>query len=90
MVEVVAEDAPAGLRGIPLAVADLVDSHEEFREVEFTVEVQDVGMAAMLKVDTIMEDIITAAMVDTFIEGICTARRPFWSFSRWNSHRWGF
>jgi hypothetical protein len=68
--EVVAEDTPAGLRGIPLAVADLVDSHEEFREVEFTVEVQDVGMVAMLKVDTIMEDIITVAMVDTFIEGM--------------------
>ena len=68
MAEVVAEDTPAGLRGIPLAVADLVDSHEEFREVEFTVEVEDVGMVAMLKVVTIMEDIITVAIVDTFIE----------------------
>ena len=56
------------LLDVPLAVADLMDSHEEFREVEFTVEVEDVGMVAMLKVDTIMEDIITVAIVDTFIE----------------------
>ena len=62
MVEVVAEDTPVGLRDIPLAVADLVDSHEEFQEVEFTGEVEDVGMVAMLKVDTIMEDIITEAI----------------------------
>jgi hypothetical protein len=66
--EVVAEDAPVRLLDVPLAVADLMDSHEEFREVEFTVEVEDVGMVAILKVDTIMEDIITVAIVDTFIE----------------------
>jgi hypothetical protein len=70
VVEVVAEDAPAGLRDIPLVVADLVDSHEEFREVDITGEVQDVGMADMLEADTIMEDIITVAMADTFIEGM--------------------
>ena len=56
-----AEDTPA-------AVADLMDSHEEFREVEFTEEDLDVGMADILKVGTIMEDITTAAMVVTFIE----------------------
>jgi hypothetical protein len=59
--EVVAEDTP-------VAVADLMDSHEEFREVEFTEEDPDVGMADILKVGTIMEDITTVAMVVTFIE----------------------
>ena len=68
VVEVVAEDAPEGLRDIPLVVADLVDSHGEFRVAEFTGEVQDVGTADILEVDTIMEDIITVATVDTFIE----------------------
>jgi len=52
----------------PVAVADLMDSHKEFREVEFTEEDLGVGMADMLKVGTIMEDITTVAMVVTFIE----------------------
>ena len=70
VVEVVAEDTPVGLRDIPLVVADLVDSREDFREVDITEEGQDVGMVDMLEVDTIMEDIITVAMVGTFIEGM--------------------
>ena len=66
--EVVAEGTPVRLRDVPLAVADLMDLHEEFREVEFTVEVEGVGMVDMLEVVTIMEDIITVAIADTFIE----------------------